>query len=99
MSAATGLDIRVPIGWLFTAIGVVIAGWGLITGGDAERYARSGGLNVNLWWGLFMLAFGVVCLVLARRATRVGGPSPTAASPQGRATEAREHREGLEREP
>ena len=98
MSVATGLDIRVPIGWLFVGLGALIAGYGLATAGDAERYARSAGVNVNLWWGLVMLAFGALCLVLARRATRTGGPSPTAASPEGRATEAREHRTGLERE-
>lgn len=71
MSAAGSLDIRRPIGWLFTALGAVIGGHGAITAGDAGRYARSGGVNVNLWWGLFMLAFGVTFLLLARRAGRV----------------------------
>ena len=89
MSGATGLDIRVPIGWLFVALGAVIGGYGLATGGDAERYARSGGLNINLWWGLVMLVFGAICLLLARRSMRTGGPSAAAASPEGRATEAR----------
>lgn len=70
MSAAGGLDIRRPIGWLFTALGALIGGHGLLTAGDAARYARSGGLNVNLWWGLVMLVFGLAFLVLARRAGR-----------------------------
>ena len=70
MSAAVGLDIRRPIGWLFTALGALIGGHGLLTAGDVARYARSGGLNVNLWWGLVMLVFGLAFLVLARRAGR-----------------------------
>jgi hypothetical protein len=98
MSGATGLDIRVPIGWLFVGLGAVIGGYGLATAGDAERYARSGGLNINLWWGIVMLVFGAICLLLSRRASRIGGPSPAATSPEGKATEAREHRTGLERE-
>jgi hypothetical protein len=37
-----------------------------MTGGDAELYRHSLGLNVNLWWGLVLLAFGVVMLLLGR---------------------------------
>jgi len=29
---------------------------------------RSLGINVNLWWGLVMLLFGIIMLVLSRRA-------------------------------
>jgi hypothetical protein len=46
-----------------------------------------------------MLAFGLVMLALGRRgAKRPEGIRPAEDSPEGRATEAREHREGLERE-
>ena len=35
---------------------------------DAAIYARSLGINVNLWWGLVLLAFGLVMLGFALRA-------------------------------
>ena len=61
------VDIRVPIGALFTALGVILVGYGLVTAGNVEQYARSGGLNINLWWGAVMLVFGAGLLVASRR--------------------------------
>jgi len=90
-----GLDIRLPIGLMFTIIGLLLAGFGLL--GDKSIYERSLGMNVNLWWGLVMLAFGIVMLVLGRRGSSAMRPAETA--PEGRETERREHRTGLEREP
>ncbi|HEX8888924.1 MAG TPA: hypothetical protein VF779_07090 [Pyrinomonadaceae bacterium] len=63
-----GLDIRLPIGLMFTILGLLLAGYGLV--GDKEIYARSLGLNINLWWGLVMLIFGLLMLFLGRRAMR-----------------------------
>ena len=63
---AGGLDIRLPIGGLFAVLGAILAVYGAVTGSDAAKYARSGGLNITLWWGLAMLVFGVVLLVAAR---------------------------------
>ena len=40
MSGADGLDIRLPIGGLFTVLGLILAGYGLATAADAARYAR-----------------------------------------------------------
>jgi hypothetical protein len=34
---------------------------------DRAIYARSLGMNVNLWWGLVLLVFGIVMLLLSRR--------------------------------
>jgi len=95
MSGASALDIRLPIGGLFAILGLMLAGYGLATAGDATLYSRSLALNVNLWWGLIMLAFGVGLLLSA---TFYAKPSvqPASESPEGRATEAREHRAGLE---
>jgi hypothetical protein len=59
------MDIRTPIGGLFAIIGVLLVGYGLM--GDPAIYQRSLGLNVNLWWGLVLLAFGLVMLWLGRR--------------------------------
>jgi hypothetical protein len=94
-----GLDIRLPIGGMFATVGALLTVYGLVTGGDAAMYERALGVNVNLWWGLAMLAFGLVMLALGRRgAKRPEGVRPAEDSPEGRSTEARERREGLERE-
>lgn len=60
------LDLRLPIGLMFTIFGVMLTAYG-IASSDAI-YRRSLGVNVNLWWGLVLLAFGLVMLVFAMRA-------------------------------
>ena len=60
-----GLDIRLPIGALFSFLGVLLAGYGLFS--DNAIYERSLGINVNLWWGAVLLLFGVVMFVFGRR--------------------------------
>jgi len=87
-----GLDIRLPIGLLFVIIGALLAGFGLL--GDHAVYARSLGINVNLWWGLLMLGVGIVFLRLSRRITAAMHPSEE--SVEGQAIEAREQASGLE---
>jgi formate hydrogenlyase subunit 3/multisubunit Na+/H+ antiporter MnhD subunit len=57
-----GLDVRLPVGLLFSAIGFALIVYGLL--GDPAIYAKSLGVNVNLWWGLVLLAFGIVMLLL-----------------------------------
>lgn len=52
-----GLDIRLPIGLLFLALGAILTGAGLFA--DHEIYARSDNINVNLYWGLLLLVFGM----------------------------------------
>ena len=64
------LDLRLPIGVLFSLFGVILVAYGLFT--PAEVYRQSLGINVNLWWGLVLLAFGGVMLAFALRA-RAGG--------------------------
>ena len=97
MSGAPGLDIRLPIGGLFTLLGLLVGGYGLATTGEPERYESSMGVNINLWWGLVMLVFGALLLAFATRTRRKVGAGPAAGAPEGRATEDREHRLGLER--
>ena len=72
-----GLDIRWPIGLLFVIFGVLLAGFGATS--DASLYERSLGVNVNLWWGVVMLAFGALMLWLGIRGGRK--QAPTAAEP------------------
>lgn len=61
-----GLDIRIPIGALFTLLGTLLAGYGLFGGAALAR--RSLGINIDLWWGMVLLVFGVAMLLLAWRA-------------------------------
>lgn len=60
------MDVRVPIGGLLTVLGLLVTGYGLATIGDPQIYAKSLAFNVNLWWGAFMLIFGLALLGLAR---------------------------------
>jgi hypothetical protein len=60
------LDIRYPIGLLFLTVGAILAIYGVASGPEIYA-AHSLGKNVNLWWGLFMVAFGAVMVALARR--------------------------------
>ena len=87
-----GLDIRLPIGLLFTIIGLVLAIYGVVA--DKAIYERSLGYNVNLAWGIVLLVFGLVTLYFGRKGT--SAMKPAAATAEGRATEAREKQEGLE---
>jgi len=64
-----GLDIRLPIGLLFSIFGVLLIGYGAL--GDKSIYARSLDVNINLWWGLIMLGFGLVMFVLGKRRTKM----------------------------
>ena len=62
-----GLDLRLPIGLMFSLIGVLLVGYGLITRSNQELYVRSLGININLIWGLVLLVFGGAMLFLAWR--------------------------------
>ncbi|HEX9165681.1 MAG TPA: hypothetical protein VF862_07200 [Gemmatimonadales bacterium] len=72
------LDLRLPIGLMFTIFGAMLVVFGLVSG-DAI-YARSLGINVNLWWGLVLLAFGLTMLALARAGRRARSQTPDGAS-------------------
>jgi len=87
------MDIRLPIGLMFAMFGVLLIAYGVATRADA-MYAASLGININLWWGLVLLLFGGTMLFLGRRGT--ASMRSSAASAEGRATEAREKRTGLE---
>ena len=65
-----GLDIRWPIGLMFSLIGLLLAGYGLMTASDAEMYKRSMEINVNLRWGIALLIFGGAMLFLAMRGSK-----------------------------
>ncbi|RPH32824.1 MAG: hypothetical protein EHM93_07815 [Bacteroidales bacterium] len=62
-----GLDIRIPIGFMFTIFGVIITIYGIFTNSNTEMYAKSLSININLWMGLLMLVFGGLMLYFAKR--------------------------------
>jgi hypothetical protein len=62
------LDLRFPMGLLFTALGVLLAGYGVI--GDPAVYAASMGINLNLWSGLGILVFGLAMVAGGWRAMK-----------------------------
>jgi len=62
------LDVRWPIGGMFSLIGAILTVYGIVS--NPAIYEKSLGINVNLWWGLVLLVFGLVMLGLAFRAAR-----------------------------
>jgi len=65
------VDIRIPIGLMFTIIGVLISIFGFVTISNTEMYHKSLGINVNIIMGLLMLIFGLIMLYFARRKKKV----------------------------
>ena len=70
------LDVRLPIGMMFTLLGAMLVIFGLVS--DRAIYARSLGINVNLWWGLVLFVFGAVMLGFALRSRRAQGDDAAA---------------------
>jgi len=60
-----GLDIRWPIGLMFSLIGALLVIYGAATGSNTELYQRSLGTNVNLIWGVVLLVFAGLMLAFA----------------------------------
>jgi len=61
-----GLDIKIPIGLMFSIFGLILTILGLITVGDTAMYEQSLGYNINLFSGIIMLVFGCFMLVTSR---------------------------------
>jgi formate hydrogenlyase subunit 3/multisubunit Na+/H+ antiporter MnhD subunit len=59
------LDIRMPLGVLFSLIGVLLLGYGI-----ASSHAAAGApwwSNIDAWWGGVLAAFGALMLLLGGR--------------------------------
>jgi hypothetical protein len=65
-----GLDIRIPIGMMFTILGALLGGYGLVA--DRAIFDRSLGINVDLIWGGVLLLFGLAFVIAGKR----GHPGP-----------------------
>jgi protein-S-isoprenylcysteine O-methyltransferase Ste14 len=58
-----GLDIRWPIGLMFTLIGTILVVYGLVSPSTTKIFL---GMTVNLGWGLLLLVFGLLMLLSAK---------------------------------
>jgi hypothetical protein len=79
------LDIRLPIGLMFSVLGLLLMIVGFLT-----RKDHSLSVNVNLWWGAVMLIFGIVMFLFGRRGTATARLAKE--SPEGKRIEKMEHR-------
>ncbi len=60
------LDVRYPIGLLLTTFGAILS----FEGATARAIVL--GLNVNLYWGAFMIVCGALTLYIARASRKRG---------------------------
>jgi hypothetical protein len=60
------MDLRQPSGWFFTLLGALLVITGVVS---PEARAPLTQVNINLYAGLFTLAFGGILLWLAHRAS------------------------------
>jgi hypothetical protein len=59
------LDVRIPIGLMFSIFGAILTVFGKLS--DPKLYEHSLGININFKWGLVLLAFGLVMLFFGLR--------------------------------
>lgn len=78
------LDLRIPMGLMFTFTGLILTVFGFATNGEAELYAKSLGINANLWWGLVLLVFGLTMFFLGRRGQQRLAALPPAPEDEGK---------------
>jgi hypothetical protein len=70
------LDLRIPMGLMFSFVGIILTAFGLATKHDAALYAKSLGINANLWWGIVLLIFGQIMFQLGRRGQKRQASQP-----------------------
>jgi len=55
---------------LFSISGVLLVLFGALS--NRQLYERSLNININLWWGVIMLVFGIIMLALGRSHKHAG---------------------------
>jgi hypothetical protein len=63
------MDLRIPSGVFFLAMGLIVVSVGIVTPGVRAPLTE---VNVNLYAGVAMLIFGGILLLLAWRARAAG---------------------------
>jgi hypothetical protein len=66
------LDLRWPMGLMFSLVGALLAIYGLFPF-DCKDANLTLNINVNLWWGLTLLVFGLLMIGLAKLAEKSQG--------------------------
>lgn len=61
-----GLDVRLPIGAMFSFVGLLLTIYGAVR----PLASQSEGININLAWGIVLLVFGFVMVLLGRNRSR-----------------------------
>ena len=54
-----GLDLRLPIGFMFALIGGILVGVGVF------KPTKVQDININFWWGLVLIVFAAYMLLTA----------------------------------
>jgi hypothetical protein len=75
-----GIDIRLPIGILFSLIGLILTVYGALV--DTSHFRQSLDLNINLVWGIVLLIFGSLMFLLGRRGMRPAAQQSVSESPK-----------------
>ncbi|MCG9873645.1 MAG: hypothetical protein MH321_02535 [Leptospiraceae bacterium] len=60
------LPIARILGSLFTILGIFLFLYGLFTDGNS-MYDKTFSFNINLYWGIIMIGFGLVFVVFGRK--------------------------------
>lgn len=76
------LDLRIPMGLMFTLVGLILTLFGAGSMGS-PIYDKSLGINANLYWGLVLLVFGGTMYILGRRGQRKVDREPRKPEPSG----------------
>lgn len=63
-------DVRVAVGWMFLLIGLLLGFFGYASKDNPALWVKSLGIDVDLWWGLVLTAFGLTMLALGKRAEK-----------------------------
>ncbi len=50
------MDLRLPIGIFFLLVGIILAGYGVVSTHDIPNITEK--ININLDWGAVLLVFG-----------------------------------------
>jgi multisubunit Na+/H+ antiporter MnhG subunit len=69
------LDLRWPIGLMFSIVGALLAVTGALS--RPEDYRRALDININLWWGVVLLVFGAAMLLFAWKGQQTGSTPAT----------------------
>lgn len=77
------LDLRIPMGLMFTLTGLILFVFGAVTNSDATLYSKSLGINANLWWGIVLFAFGLTMYILGQRGQKRIASEPPPPAEEG----------------